>query len=246
MKFKIVISSIVIFGLIATGCKSSNINSKEIIADDVTKQRTITKVQNDVNEILDKDYDYILKNMGRPLYSTYYIDSEDINDINIDKLNQLEKKSNMVLVYPKDDNNNEIDKSALYIELKDNKVIDVQTYKLSEYDMEIDTAPEYADLIIDKYNDKVILSESSIEKKEFSNYIGKNQAEIFKLIGEELPNFDAFNKDSTKEVMGYFLEGKDGNVKNVLTVYIEESKIKSIDMLDKSKVINFVKDNLNK
>lgn len=50
------------------GCSSANINSNDVSKEAIQKN-TMTKVQNDVNVIMDKSYDYVLENMGEP-YST--------------------------------------------------------------------------------------------------------------------------------------------------------------------------------
>lgn len=240
MKIKVIMTSVVLIGMIITGCSSKNMKSKDIIADDITKQRTITKVQNDVSEIIGKDYEYVLKNMGTPYYITYYIDSNNIKNMNIKNLTELEENSNVVLVYPKDENNNEIDKSALYIELYKDKVINVQSYKLSEYDIETEAVSENEDLIINKYNSESNLSLEEIKKETLSNYIDKSKEKILNLVGEDQPSFDVSIKDRTKEIKGYMLKDKNGNLNNVLVIYLENNTIKSINILNDMDIIKFV------
>lgn len=244
MKPKIIITSMLLASMIITGCSSKNMKNKDIIADDITKQRTITKVQNDVSEIMDKDYEYVLKNMGTPYYTTYYIDSKNIKNMNIEKIDELEKNSNIVLVYPKDENNNEIDKSALYVELYNDKVVDVQTYKLSEYDIETEAVSDNEDLIINKYSSESNLSLEEIKKETLSNYINKNEDKILNLVGKTKLNFDASIQDRTKEVKGYILKDKNGNLNNILGIYLENNIIKSIKILNDIDTIKFVKSNL--
>ena len=244
MKLKVITTSAILIIMMITGCSSKDIKSKDTIADDITKQRTITKVQNDVSEIMGKNYEYVLKNMGSPYYTTYYIDSNKIKSMNIEKIDDLEKNSNVVLVYPKDENNNEIDKSALYIELYNDKVINVQTYKLSEYYIETESISENEDLIINKYNSESNLSLEEIQKETFSEYIDKSGDKILNLVDKNQPNFESYIKDSTKQIKGYLLKDKNGNLNNILVIYLENNIIKSINILNETDIIKFVKRNL--
>lgn len=244
MKSKIIITSVVLVSMIITGCSYKSMKSKSMVADDITKQRTITKVQNDVSEIMYKDYEYVLKNMGMPYYTTYYIDSKNIKNMNIEKIEDLEKNSNVVLVYPKDENNNEIDKSALYVELYNNKVINVQTYKLSESDIETEAVYENKDLIINKYSPDSNLSLEEIKKETLSNYIDKNEDKISNLVGKNQPNFDLSIKDRTKDIKVYLLKDKHDNLKDGLVIYLENNIIKSIKILNNMDIIKFVNKNL--
>ncbi len=244
MKSKIIITSVVLVSMIITGCSYKSMKSKSMVADDITKQRTITKVQNDVSEIMYKDYEYVLKNMGMPYYTTYYIDSKNIKNMNIEKIEDLEKNSNVVLVYPKDENNNEIDKSALYVELYNNKVINVQTYKLSESDIETEAVYENKDLIINKYSPDSNLSLEEIKKETLSNYMDKNEDEISNLVGNNQPNFDISIKDRTKGIKVYLLKDKHNNLKDGLVIYLENNIIKSINILNNMDIIKFINNNL--
>lgn len=244
MKSKIIITSVVLVSMIITGCSYKSMKSKSMVADDITKQRTITKVQNDVSEIMYKDYEYVLKNMGMPYYITYYIDSKNIKNMNIEKIEDLEKNSNVVLVYPKDENNNEIDKSALYVELYNNKVINVQTYKLSESDIETEAVYENKDLIINKYSPDSNLSLEEIKKETLSNYMDKNEDEISNLVGNNQPNFDISIKDRTKGIKVYLLKDKHNNLKDGLVIYLENNIIKSINILNNMDIIKFINNNL--
>lgn len=244
MKTKIIITSAVLISMIITGCSSKRIKSKDLIADDITKQRTITKIQNDVSEIMGKDYEYVLKHMGTPYYTTYYIDSNNIKNMNIEKMGEIEKNSNIVLVYPKDENNNEIDKSALYVELYNNKVINVQTYKLSESDIETEAVSENKDLIINKYSSESKLSLEEIKKETLYNYIDKNEDKIASLVRNNQPSFDISIKDRTKDIKVYILKDKYGNLNDALVIYLDNKIIKSIKILNNMDIIKFVNNNL--
>ena len=89
---KALMISFISFAFLVTGCSSKGIDSVQQIADEATCQKTMTKVQNNVNEIIGKDYKYVLENMGRPYCTTYYIDMDKVKDIsNIEELNNIEK-----------------------------------------------------------------------------------------------------------------------------------------------------------
>ena len=88
---KALMISFISFAFLVTGCSSKGIDSVQQIADEATCQKTMTKVQNNVNEIIGKDYKYVLENMGRPYCTTYYIDMDKVKDIsNIEELNNIE------------------------------------------------------------------------------------------------------------------------------------------------------------
>ncbi len=149
MNLKRALVSIVVFGIFITGCSKQSIREESTIADEATQQKTMTKVQNDVNEIMNKDYEYILKNMGTPYCATYYVDME-----NRDTLEKLDETSNIRLIYPKYKADNELEGSALYIELSNNKVIEVQTYEFSDYNIKAEAISNNVDIIVDKYNEE--------------------------------------------------------------------------------------------
>ena len=55
---KALMISFISFAFLVTGCSSKGIDSVQQIADEATCQKTMTKVQNNVNEIIGKDYKY--------------------------------------------------------------------------------------------------------------------------------------------------------------------------------------------
>ena len=102
--------------------------------DEATKQKTMTKVQNDVNEIIGKDYDYVLSNLGEPNSTTYWIDKDNID--NLKTLRCIEDFSRckfglFTRMYQMEESTN----SALYLKLKDKVVKKAQNvdYSRSEY-----------------------------------------------------------------------------------------------------------------
>ena len=101
------------------GCSTSGMNDKNV-SKEAIERNTMTKVQNDVNVIMDKSYDYVLQNMGSP-YSTIYslkIDNiNDFKDVNKIKGTQVDdvKVLSTGLLYPKYTSDYKLDGSAIYI-----------------------------------------------------------------------------------------------------------------------------------
>ncbi|EPZ55771.1 hypothetical protein H477_3132 [[Clostridium] sordellii ATCC 9714] len=45
--------------------------NNKIEIDEATQQKNITKVQNDITEIMGKNYEDVIKNIGKPYLTTY-------------------------------------------------------------------------------------------------------------------------------------------------------------------------------
>ena len=163
---KALMISFISFAFLVTGCSSKGIDSVQQIADEATCQKTMTKVQNNVNEIIGKDYKYVLENMGRPYCTTYYIDMDKVKDIsNIEELNNIE---NIRLIYPKETNVDKSKSSALYIQLDNNIVKDVQTYELLSKD-EKENIKSSVDIVVDRYSEKTNLLPDKFENIKLDN-----------------------------------------------------------------------------
>ena len=174
---KALMISFISFAFLVTGCSSKGIDSVQQIADEATCQKTMTKVQNNVNEIIGKDYKYVLENMGRPYCTTYYIDMDKVKDIsNIEELNNIE---NIRLIYPKETNVDKSKSSALYIQLDNNIVKDVQTYELLSKD-EKENIKSSVDIVVDRYSEKTNLLPDKFEniKVYLLNKINSSNNEI--------------------------------------------------------------------
>ena len=168
---KALMISFISFAFLVTGCSSKGIDSVQQIADEATCQKTMTKVQNNVNEIIGKDYKYVLENMGRPYCTTYYIDMDKVKDIsNIEELNNIE---NIRLIYPKETNVDKSKSSALYIQLDNNIVKDVQTYELLSKD-EKENIKSSVDIVVDRYSEKTNLLPDKFENIKLDKYIGED------------------------------------------------------------------------
>ena len=168
---KVLTISLISFAFFVTGCSSKDIGSVQSIADEATHQRTMTKVQNNVSEIIGKDYKYVLENMGRPYCTTYYIDIDKVKNIsNIEELNSIE---NIRLIYPKETNVDESENSALYMQLDNYIVKEVQTYELLSKD-EKENIKSSVDIIVDRYSEEPSFSSDKFENINLDKYVGKD------------------------------------------------------------------------
>lgn len=241
MNFKRALASVVVLSIFITGCSKQSIKEESTIADEATQQKTMTKVQNDVNEIMNKDYEYVLKNMGTPYCTTYYIDMENINI-----LDELDERSNMRLIYPKYTADNELEGSALYIELNNNKVREVQTYEFSDYNIETEAVSNNVDIIVNKHNEQSGLPLKIIENIDFKDYTGKSEDEIYNIVGDNITNIEAYDKTRKQNVKGYFLQDENKKVTKILTVFGNENNIEEIKVVYKAEIMDLVQKYLYK
>ncbi|MGL4911355.1 MAG: hypothetical protein ACRC3Y_02880 [Romboutsia sp.] len=241
MNLKKTFATIIILSIFVTGCNQNKTKEESSIADEATQQRMMTKVQNDVNEIIDKDYEYVLKNMGEPYCTTYYIDMENISTL--DKFNET---TNLRLIYPKYTAEDELEGSALYIELNDNKVIEVQTYEFSEYDIKTEAVSNNTDIIVDMYNESSYLSLSDIGGIDFNKYEGLEEDKLYEVIGDAETNVEAYDKTRNQHVKAYVLKDKNEEFSKILTVFGNEDNIEKIEVVDKDEIMSLAESYLYK
>ena len=98
MNIKRLLALGVLCSMFFVGCSNNDIKDNTLdLPNEATKQKTMTKVQNDINEIKDKDYNYVLNNLGQPDVTSYWINKDDVNDLN--SVFDLEKiKNNIPLI----------------------------------------------------------------------------------------------------------------------------------------------------
>ena len=211
---KALMISFISFAFLVTGCSSKGIDSVQQIADEATCQKTMTKVQNNVNEIIGKDYKYVLENMGRPYCTTYYIDMDKVKDIsNIEELNNIE---NIRLIYPKETNVDKSKSSALYIQLDNNIVKDVQTYEL--------------------------LSKDEKENIKLDKYIGEDIEIFLKDIEYITANFEIYDNKREKNIKVYLLNKINSSNNEIMLVYNNSNKIENIKIVEISEGLNLLND----
>ena len=54
---KVLTINLILFTFLSTGCRSKGVDSIKATQDEAIYQKTMTKVQNNVNEIIGKEYD---------------------------------------------------------------------------------------------------------------------------------------------------------------------------------------------
>ena len=230
---KALMISFISFAFLVTGCSSKGIDSVQQIADEATCQKTMTKVQNNVNEIIGKDYKYVLENMGRPYCTTYYIDMDKVKDIsNIE---------NIRLIYPKETNVDKSKSSALYIQLDNNIVKDVQTYELLSKD-EKENIKSSVDIVVDRYSEKTNLLPDKFENIKLDKYIGEDIEIFLKDIEYITANFEIYDNKREKNIKVYLLNKINSSNNEIMLVYNNSNKIENIKIVEISEGLNLLND----
>lgn len=227
------ISTVLISILIISGCSMN----KDKNVDKATQQKNITKVQNDISEIMGKDYDYVVKNMGKPYLTTYYINIDKFKNCKNLDFNQLLSKLDIELVYPKEG----YESSALYVDIDNNKVVDVKTNEFVGVSSGFENLPEYAsssNLIIDFYNKQKYLSMDKLKGISLKSYEGKSIKDFAKETGLDAPNAFAYSENSNKIISYYILDNNKDTLEDIIAVAQENDKITSISQVSKSSIVN--------
>ncbi|MBC6002209.1 MAG: hypothetical protein E7C86_00110 [Paeniclostridium sordellii] len=227
------ISTVLISILIISGCSMN----KDKNVDKATQQKNITKVQNDISEIMGKDYDYVVKNMGKPYLTTYYINIDKFKNCKNLDFNQLLSKLDIELVYPKEGYEN----SALYVDIDNNKVVDVKTNEFVGVSSGFENLPEYAsssNVIIDFYNKQKYLSMDKLKGISLKSYEGKSIKDFAKETGLDAPNAFAYSENSNKIISYYILDNNKDTLEDIIAVAQENDKITSISQVSKSSIVN--------
>lgn len=227
------ISTVLISILIISGCSMN----KDKNVDKATQQKNITKVQNDISEIMGKDYDYVVKNMGKPYLTTYYINIDKFKNCKNLDFDQLLSKLDIELVYPKEGYEN----SALYVDIDNNKVVDVKTNEFVGVSSGFENLPEYAsssNVIIDFYNKQKYLSMDKLKGISLKSYEGKSIKDFAKETGLDAPNAFAYSENSNKIISYYILDNNKDTLEDIIAVAQENDKITSISQVFKSSIVN--------
>lgn len=236
---KVLTISLISFAFFVTGCSSKDIGSVQSIADEATHQRTMTKVQNNVSEIIGKDYKYVLENMGRPYCTTYYIDIDKVKNIsNIEELNSIE---NIRLIYPKETNVDESENSALYMQLDNYIVKEVQTYELLSKDEKEDIKSS-VDIIVDRYSEEPSFSSDKFENINLDKYVGEDIELFLKDIGYITSNFEIYDNKREKNIKVYLLNQINSLNNKIMLVYNNSDKIEDIKIVKISEGLNLIND----
>lgn len=245
MNIKKSLSRLVILTMLATGCSNYQVQNQDIsLPDEATKQKTMTKVQNNVNEIIDKDYDYVLSNLGEPNVTEYWIDKTKIK--NIETLENIEGVENLTytgLVYFKKVSQEDTNSSALYLSLKDKVVKKAQIMDYSRANKFKHLKKSKIRVVYSKDADIVRMTDLDIDK--LDNFIGMDSNEVETIVGDNQPAGNIYLCDKAqKSISVYYLGNKD----KLLTVFTGDNKISEIKIFDNkeeaaSEIKNIVLDN---
>ena len=236
---KVLTVNLILFTFLSTGCSSKEVDSIKATQDEAIYQKTMTKVQNNVNEIIGKEYEYeyVLENMGHPYCTTYYIDIDKVNDINsIEEFNSIE---DIRLIYPKEANVNKSKDSALYIQINNNIVKEVQTYELLS-NSEKENIKSSVDIIVDIYNENYSLSSDKFENLDLNKYIEEEIELFLKDIGNVKVNFDIYDNKREKNIKVYLLNEVNSSNNKVMLVYNKLNKIEDIKIVDINNGLNLL------
>lgn len=240
MNIKKSLSTLIILTIFFTGCSNYQVSQDSTtLPDEATKQRTMTKVQNDINEIIDKDYKYILSNLGEPNATAYWIDKSKINDI--ENVEDVEKLTDVNLVYLKDVSNEVTNSSALYLQLENDKVKKVQIVDYSS--PSLSNSLIKSKILINCYTNGDIVKLDNLNKKNLDEFIGIDSNDMEKIVGDKKVSYDAYLLDN-KYINVYKLD--EGN--KLLAIFVKNNKISQIKVLsNKDEVLSTIKNiTLNK
>lgn len=240
MNIKKSLSALIILTMIFTGCSSYQVKEEAVsLPDKATKQKTMTKVQNNINEIIGKDYEYVLSNLGEPNATAYWIDKSKINDI--ENVEDVEKLTDVNLVYLKDVSNEVTNSSALYLQLENDKVKKVQIVDYSS--PSLSNSLIKSKILINCYTNGDIVKLDNLNKKNLDEFIGIDSNDMEKIVGDKKVSYDAYLLDN-KYINVYKLD--EGN--KLLAIFVKNNKISQIKVLsNKDEVLSTIKNiTLNK
>ena len=225
MNIKRLLALGVLCSMFFVGCSNNDIKDNTLdLPNEATKQKTMTKVQNDINEIKYKDYDYVLSNLGQPDVTSYWINKDDVNDLN--SVFDLEKIKNINLVYLKDVSDEDINNSALYLQLENKKVKKVQIVDCSSSEISKDLIK--SKILVNCYTNEDLVNLDNINNKNLSDFIGIDSREMGKIVGNKKVSYDIHKLDDDSKL---------------LVIFTEDNKISNIKVMNKtSNIIDKIKD----
>jgi len=238
MNLKRSLSALIILTMLFTGCSNYQVQNEGItLPDEATKQKTMTKVQNDVNEIINKDYDYVLSNLGEPNATAYWIDKNKIDSL--DTLDDAENLEDINLVYLKKVSDENANSTSLYLNLKNKIVKNAQIVDYSNSRSNITKGINKSKILIDCYDDGEIVEMSHLDTQKLNTFIGDDSREISTIVGHKQPTYDAYLYDKVEKSINVF---KLDNEDKLLAIFTKDNKISEIKILDnKKEVINEIK-----
>ncbi|MEC3794356.1 hypothetical protein VSL86_16110, partial [Clostridioides difficile] len=150
----------------------------------------------------------------------------------------------MTLVYPKYTGNDELDGSALYVDINENKVVNVETNSFSSQGISVIDAE--SSIVIEKSDhEKSAVSLENFRHIDLGEYVGVEDSRINEIVGDANYDLTAYNHEGSKVVKSYRLK-EDNKIlkKEVLTISIVDNKIKSIKTIESDKIVKIIKGTL--
>ena len=231
MNLKKSLSRLIILTMLFTGCSNYQAKNEYIsLPDEATKQKTMTKVQNDVNEIIDKDYNYVLSNLGEPDVKAYWIDKNKVN--NLENIDDIENFTETNLVYLKNVSDEVTNSSALYLQLKDEIVKKAQI--VGYFGTNIMKNTNKSKILVDYYTNGDIVKIEDLDIKNLDEFIGIDSSNMEKIVGNKQQSYDAYLYDKVeKSISVYYLD----NEEKLLGIFTKDNKISEIKILDNKKEV---------
>lgn len=237
MKMKKSLAALIILSLFFTGCSNYQVAKNTAqVADEATKLQTMTKIQNDNNEIINKDYEYVISNLGEPNVTTYWTEKDEIK--NIDDLDDVKNLTNVDLLYFKNVSNDEGKNNALFIQMEDNIVKKVQSIDYTKKEMLDDL---YQDkVVIDCYRDYDTIKLSSLKSKNLKEFEDEEYHEIVNLVGDNhcIYDFYYYKDGIDQSIEVYALD----NQEQILCVFSHGDTIKKVKIVNYNDVAREAKD----
>jgi hypothetical protein len=213
--------------------QNKNTTTQEQNTSDLTKD--VEYFSENTKELVGKNVNDLFNNLKEPNMVTYYVDSDDINmiDINtVDKRDIIEKGPVVKeFVYPSVKN----PKNALYVYVNGEKITETKVGKLPGVDNTYYKDTDYK--INYYYNYKNINSDDFDLKKDTAEFIGKTLDEFNKKYNLEHGNIELFKRGTEEKLSLYTLNNSD---KGIL-VHSKDNIIKEIREVEKK----LTKDTIN-
>ncbi len=236
MKKLILISIVLISILMFSGCSMKE-EEKEV--DKATQQKNMTKIQNDISEVIGKNYNEVIDSMGKPYITSYYVNTKNYKEYKSLSDEQLLNKLNIELIYPKEG----YESSALYLDIKNNKVVDVKSNEFVGISSGFEDVPDYvksSNVIIDFYNRQEYIKNKDLELDDVKSYVGESEDELYKNSILAEPNAIAYTKDKDKFINYYILSDDKGNLENMISVTLENNKITDVSEMSKTSLLRVI------
>ena len=159
-----------------------------------------------------------------------------MNDLN--SVFDLEKIKNINLVYLKDVSDEDINNSALYLQLENKKVKKVQIVDCSSSEISKDLIK--SKILVNCYTNEDLVNLDNINNKNLSDFIGIDSSEMGKIVGNKKVSYDIHLFDKKNKSVDVYKLDDDSKL---LVIFTEDNKISNIKVMNKtSNIIDKIKD----